>query len=125
VRTLKRIVDGFGCLLVAGVVVATSVQIVPEVIQAKSFEVVNGDGKVVASFYAYMGGGKLSFSNKDGEVVAGLDLDEDIGETNDLALDHPEILKKMQVLLGQWALDRDAQPSILKETGEPVLWRVP
>ena len=53
------------------------------------------------------------------------DLNEDIGETNDLALDQPEILKKMQVLLGQWASDRDAQPSILKETGEPVLWRVP
>ena len=77
VRTLKRIVYGFGCLLVAGVIVsATSVQTVPDVIQAKKFEVVNDEGKVVASFYANMGGGMLSFSNKDGEVVAGLGSDE-------------------------------------------------
>ena len=60
-----------------------------------------------------------------GERYELYDLDEDIGETNDIALDQPEILKKMQVLLGQWASDRVAQPSILKETGEPVLWRVP
>ena len=77
VRTLKRIVYGFGCLLVAGIVVgATSMQTVPDVIQAKKFEVVNDEGKVVASFYANMGGGMLSFSNKDGEVVAGLGSDE-------------------------------------------------
>ena len=77
VRTLKRIVYGFGCLLVAGIVVgATSLQTVPDVIQAKKFEVVNDEGKVVASFYAYMGGSMLSFSNKDGGVVAGLGSDE-------------------------------------------------
>ena len=77
VRTLKRVVYGFGCLLVAGVVVsATSLQTVPDVIQAKKFEVVNDDGKIVASFYANMGGGVLSFSNKDGKVVAGLGSDE-------------------------------------------------
>ena len=77
VRTLKRIVYGFGCLLVAGVVVsATSLQTVPDVIQAKKFEVVNDEGKVVASFYANMGGGMLSFSNKVGKVVAGLGSDE-------------------------------------------------
>ena len=45
VRTLKRIVYGFGCLLVAGIVVgATSLQTVPDVIQAKSFHVVNDEG---------------------------------------------------------------------------------
>jgi hypothetical protein len=39
VRTLKRIIYGFGCLFVAGVVVsATSLQTVPDVIQAKKFE---------------------------------------------------------------------------------------
>ncbi|MFT4592782.1 MAG: hypothetical protein ACI9JK_000481 [Phycisphaerales bacterium] len=77
VRTLKRIVYGFGCLLVAGIVVgATSLQTVPDVIQAKKFEVVNDEGKVVASFYANMGGGMLSVSNKDGEVVVGLGSDE-------------------------------------------------
>ena len=45
VRTLKRIVYGFGCLLVAGVVVsATSLQTVPDVFRAKQFEVVNDEG---------------------------------------------------------------------------------
>jgi uncharacterized lipoprotein YajG len=77
VRTLKRIVYGFGCVLLAGIVVgATSLQNVPDVIQAKKFEVVNDEGKVVASFYANMGGGMLSVSNKDGEVVVGLGSDE-------------------------------------------------
>ena len=48
VRTLKRIVYGFGCLLVAGVVVsATSVQTVPDVIQAKRFEVLSDNGNAV------------------------------------------------------------------------------
>ena len=48
VRTLKRIVYGFGCLLVAGVVVsATSLQTVPDVIQAKKFEVLSDDGNPV------------------------------------------------------------------------------
>ena len=58
VRTLKRIVYGFGCLLVAGVVVsATSMQKVPSVIQAKKFEVVNEKGIVVSSMhYDYAGG---------------------------------------------------------------------
>ena len=47
VRTLKRIVYGFGCLLVAGVVVsATSLQTVPDVIQAKKFEVVSVDNAI-------------------------------------------------------------------------------
>ena len=53
VRTLKRIVYGFGCLLVAGIVVgATTLQTVPDVIRAKVFQVVNDDGVVVASFKA-------------------------------------------------------------------------
>jgi hypothetical protein len=48
VRTLKRIVYGFGCLLVAGVVVsATTLQTVPDVIQAKSFEVICENGNAV------------------------------------------------------------------------------
>ena len=48
VRTLKRIVYGFGCLLVAGIVVgASSMQSVPDVIQAKSFEVISENGNAV------------------------------------------------------------------------------
>ena len=77
VRTLKRMLFGvFGLVVVGGLLAVTTLQSVPDVIQAKKFEVVNGDEKVVASLYASMGGGVLSFSNKDGEVVAGLGSDE-------------------------------------------------
>ena len=71
VRTLKRIVYGFGCLLVAGIVVgATSLQTVPEVIQAKKFEVVNDEGKVVASIHRNeSGSGVVGVCNKDGKAV--------------------------------------------------------
>ena len=55
VRTLKRIVYGFGCLLIAGVVVsATSVQTVPDVIQAKKFEVLSDDGKAVVVLSSHL-----------------------------------------------------------------------
>jgi len=83
-RTMKRIVLGVACvislnfaicsLIIVGYFVSTTNA--HDVIQAKKFEVVNDEGKVVASFYANMGGGMLSFSNKDGEVVAGLGSDE-------------------------------------------------
>jgi hypothetical protein len=77
VRTLKRMLFGvFGVVIVGGLLAATSMQSVPDVIQAKQFQVVNAEGTVVASFYANMGGGMLSFSNKDGEVVVGLGSDE-------------------------------------------------
>jgi len=71
VRTLKRIVYGFGCLLVAGVVVsATSLQTVPDVIQAKKFEVVNADGKVIVEIGALADGGKLQIFENGGKQVA-------------------------------------------------------
>jgi hypothetical protein len=55
IRTLKRIVYGFGCLLVAGVVVgATSLQTVPDVIQAKKFEVLSDDGKAVVVLSSHL-----------------------------------------------------------------------
>jgi hypothetical protein len=77
VRTLKRMLVGvFGLVVVGGLLAATSLQSVPDVIRAKKFEVVNDEVKVVASFYANMGGGMLSVSNKDGEVVVGLGSDE-------------------------------------------------
>jgi hypothetical protein len=63
-------------VVVGGLMAATGVRSVPDVIQAKKFEVVNDDGKVIASLYANMGGGMLSVSNKDGEVVSGLGSDE-------------------------------------------------
>ena len=55
VRTLKRIIYGFGCLLVAGVVVsATSLQSVPDVIQAKRIEVLGEDGNAVVVLDSYI-----------------------------------------------------------------------
>ena len=72
VRTLKRIVYGFGCLLVAGIVVgATSLQFVPDVIYAKKFEVVNDEGKVVVKMGASNDGGGLGIFNNDGKIVVG------------------------------------------------------
>lgn len=71
VRTLKRIVYGFGCLLVAGIVVgATSMQTVPDVIRAKSIQVVNDQGKIVAGLIATPTGGSVAISNNAGEILA-------------------------------------------------------
>ena len=77
VRTLKRIVYGFGCLLVAGIVVsATSVQTVPDVIQAKKFEVVNDEGKVIVELSNLKGGGvdngKLVTRTSEGQTLVKL-----------------------------------------------------
>ena len=48
VRILKRMLFGvFGLVIVGAVLGATSLQTVPEVIQAKKFEVVNDEGKVL------------------------------------------------------------------------------
>ena len=43
-----------------------------DVIQAKKFEVVNGDGKTVASIGADAEGGVLSIGNNEGEEVAAI-----------------------------------------------------
>jgi len=77
VRTLKRIVYGFGCLLVAGVVVgATSLQTVPDVIQAKKFEVVNDEGIVLVELSNLIGGGvdngMLVTRNSEGQTLVKL-----------------------------------------------------
>ena len=58
VRTLKRIVYGAcGLMLVGGLLAATTLQSVPDVIQAKKFEVVNDDGKVIVELSNLEGGG--------------------------------------------------------------------
>ena len=58
VRTLKRVVYGaFGLMLVGGLLAATSLQSVPDVVRAKSFEVVNGQGKVIVELGSIKGGG--------------------------------------------------------------------
>ena len=58
VRTLKRMLFGvFGVVVVGGLLAATSLQSVPDVIQAKKFEVVNGEGKVIVELSNLSGGG--------------------------------------------------------------------
>jgi arylsulfatase A-like enzyme len=66
---------------------------------------------------------KLIFFH-DGRRFELYDLEVDIGETVDLSEKTPEVLMKMQRLLNDWATERKAQPSILKETGKPVLWKI-
>ena len=70
VRTLKRIVYGFGCLLVAGVVVsATSLQTVPDVIQAKKFEVVNEKGIAVVALDSFNEKGVINTTDSLGNIL--------------------------------------------------------
>jgi hypothetical protein len=58
VRTLKRMLFGvFGVVVVGGLLAATSMQGVPDVIQAKKFEVVNDEGKVIVELSNLRGGG--------------------------------------------------------------------
>ena len=53
VRTLKRLFYGTACLLLAGVAVAaTNMQSVPDVIQAKKFQVVNDEGRSIVNIHA-------------------------------------------------------------------------
>tara|TARA_B100001121_G_C18434731_1_gene500925 strand:- start:242 stop:694 length:453 start_codon:yes stop_codon:yes gene_type:complete len=69
VRTLKRIVYGFGCLLVAGVVIgATSLQTVPDVIQAKKFEVVNDEGIAVVTLESFEDSGVIHTTDSLGYI---------------------------------------------------------
>ena len=47
---------------------------------------------------------------------------EDIGEADNLASRMPDRLAKMAGMLTQELKARDAQPSLDKETGEPISW---
>ena len=58
VRTLKRMLFGvFGLVVVGGLLAATTLQSVPDVIQAKKFEVVNNAGVGVAEMSVNADGG--------------------------------------------------------------------
>ena len=71
VRTLKRMLLGvFGLVVVGGLLAATTLQSVPDVIQAKEFKVVNGKGKVVVEIGAIADGGKLEIYENGGKQVA-------------------------------------------------------
>ena len=77
VKTLKRMFYGFGCLVVAGIALAaTSMQGVPDILQAKMFEVMNDDGEVAGVFSAdTRGAGFLYTKNADGRVTTELFCD--------------------------------------------------
>lgn len=73
VRTLKRMLFGvFGVVVVGGLLAATSLQSVPDVVRAKKFEVVNAEGKVVAEVKRFLGGGGIFLSNKEGNQIAAI-----------------------------------------------------
>ena len=73
-RTFNRMFYGFGCLFMAGIALAaTSMQGVPNVIQAKAFQVVDDEGKVMAALVEGATNGVLTIFNKDGKIVARMD----------------------------------------------------
>ena len=64
---------------------------------------------------------KLIFFHAD-ERYELYDLVRDIGETANVKSKYPFKFKEMRNTLLNWAINREAQPSILIETGEPVMW---
>ncbi len=64
---------------------------------------------------------KLIFFH-DGQRYELYDLENDIGETNNVCAEFPVVCQTMQKKLVTWAKDRDAQPSILTETGAAIAW---
>jgi arylsulfatase A-like enzyme len=64
---------------------------------------------------------KLIFFH-DGERYELYDLEIDIGETNNVCSTNQEVCQLMQKQLAMWAIQRNAQPSILTETGEAIEW---
>ncbi|MDG2422976.1 MAG: hypothetical protein P8M22_03250 [Phycisphaerales bacterium] len=76
VRILKRMLFGvfgvFGLVFVGGLLAATTLQSVPDVIQAKKFEVVNGDGQAVVLLTANNAGGFVDIQNGKGQNLVQL-----------------------------------------------------
>ena len=74
VRSLKRMLFGvFGWVVVGGLLAATSLQSVPDVVQAKKFEVVNATGKVAISFSSNKEGGLIQINDEEGKQIASLE----------------------------------------------------
>ncbi len=73
VRTLKRMILGLlGLVVAGGLLAATSLQNVPDVIQAKRFEVVNSANGVAISLASDKEGGLLQINNEQGARIASL-----------------------------------------------------
>jgi hypothetical protein len=67
VRTLRRMLLGvFALAAVAGLLAANTLQVVPDVIKAKKFEVVNGEGEAVVELGSNKAGGVVGIGHRDG-----------------------------------------------------------
>ena len=68
----------------------------------------NSDWKLIY----YYGAGKKELFN----------IPDDIGESNDLSTQHPDIVKKLSKELGDYLRKVDAQRPTSKATGNPCTW---
>ena len=57
-----------------------------------------------------------------GERYEMYNLANDISETNNVIAHYPQVFSEMRNTLLNWAINREAQPSIVTESGEPVMW---
>ena len=74
VRTLKRMLFGvFGLVVVGGLLSATTLQSVPDVVQAKKFEVVNDEGKVFVRISGMSTQPNSIKSHQDGGIISTYD----------------------------------------------------
>ena len=64
---------------------------------------------------------KLIFFH-DGERFELYNLKVDIGEMNNVLSHYPQVFNKMRNMLLNWAISREAQPSIVRKTGDEVPW---
>ena len=73
VRTLKRMLFGvFGLVMLGGLLAAANYQGVPDVIQAKKFEVVTSEGHAVVQLSANKTGGLVAVENGEGQRLVQL-----------------------------------------------------
>lgn len=73
IRALKRMLLGVLALAVAaGLLAATTLQVVPDVIKAKKFEVVNGEGQAVVELGSNKAGGVVSIGHCEGHRLVEL-----------------------------------------------------
>ena len=85
VRTLKRMLFGvFGLVVVGGLLAATTLQTVPDVIRAKSFEVIDNKSNVVSRMFASKDGGVLAIFDQDKKICAGIYANGGQGATLDI-----------------------------------------
>ena len=80
-RSLKRILIGSACVLIAMMAIAASdIRDVPEVVKAKQFVVVNDQEEVLAVLGATKGSGSLFLLNQKSLYAVGLGVEDGAGE---------------------------------------------